>query len=356
MALQELREALLKGGDVTTHDPDFLISALRKNITGQIKRNNSGLSINCPACVSRGEPRPDTKFRCGLRFFSDGSLAINCFNCKLSTRWSPGLPLNQNVRNFLSTLGVDNYEVSKLAHTALWFMRNAETKFEHESSVFIPQFPEVKLPDRAKTVSEWAQTGESSLDFLEVAQYIISRGDDVFNASDYYWTPNTEHSMNRRVILPFMHKEKIVGYSGRIIDPGFKGPKYYSDVPAHYLFNNSMIERPRKFIILVEGVFDALAIEGVASQGAKLSEQQAYWLKESGKEIIVLPDRDEAGQKLIDLALHHEWKVSLPNWDSEVKDANDAVKAYGKLYTVRSIIDSATNNKLQINLARKRFQ
>jgi len=355
MALLELRNALIQGGHAAVHDPELLINTIRKSIVGPIKRNSNGININCPMCISRGEARPDTKFRCGLRFFPGGSIAINCFNCHLSTRWSPGLLLNANIRSFLINLGIDSAQVKQVVMNALWLARNAETQFVSESPIFLPQFPEVKLPDRAKTISEWAQTGESSLDFLEVAQYLISRGDDVFNASDYYWTPDIKHSMNRRVILPFIHKEKIVGYSGRIIDEGFKGPKYYSDVPAHYLFNNSMIERPRKFIILVEGVFDALAIEGVATQGAKLSEQQAYWLKESGKQIIVLPDRDAAGQKLIDLALQHDWMVSLPMWDSGIKDANDAVKTYGKLYTVRTIIDSATNNKLKINLARKRF-
>jgi Toprim-like len=334
---------------------DFLTQKLFNILPGKRRRTSSGTNIDCPMCISRGEARPDTKQRCGIRTDAFGNLIVNCFNCHFSTRWSPGMMLNRNVRDFLSNLGMSDLEIKKLNFTAWQYSQNAETKFVAESPIFIPQFPEVKLPDRAKTISEWAQTGESSLDFLEVAQYLISRGDDVFNASDYYWTPDIKHSMNRRVILPFIHKEKIVGYSGRIIDEGFKGPKYYSDVPAHYLFNNSMIERPRKFIILVEGVFDALAIEGVATQGAKLSEQQAYWLKESGKQIIVLPDRDAAGQKLIDLALQHEWMVSLPEWDSGIKDANDAVKTYGKLYTVRSIIDSATNNKLKINLARKRF-
>jgi 5S rRNA maturation endonuclease (ribonuclease M5) len=358
MALQELREALANGGVVVNQDPDFIIDAIRSNLPGVVKRVQGGININCPMCVARGEPRPDTKYRCGIRFFPGGSLAINCFNCRLATRWSPGLPLNRNVRDFLIHLGINELDVKKLNFTAWKMMQNAETKFVAENPVFIPAFNEVELPKNAKTISEWAQAGETSLDFLEVAQYAISRGDDVWCASEFYWTPDTEHIMNRRVILPFYWKDKLVGYSGRLIDEELvkKGkPKYYSEVPAHYLFNNSMIDKPRKFIILVEGVFDALAIEGVATQGAKLSEQQAFWLKQSGRQIIVLPDRDKAGQKLIDLALEHDWMVSLPEWDAGIKDANDAVKTYGRLYTVRSIIDAATDNKLKINLARKRF-
>ena len=113
--------------------------------------------------------------------------------------------------------------------------------------------------------------------------------------------------------------------------------------------------KDRKFIILVEGQFDALAIDGVSTQGAKLSDQQAYWINDQRKQVIVVPDRDKAGQLMIDLALKHNWMVSIPEWDDDVKDANDAVLTYGRLYTVRSIIDNATDNKLRINLARKKM-
>ena len=79
--------------------------------------------------------------------------------------------------------------------------------------------------------------------------------------------------------------------------------------------------------------------------------------------VIVLPDRDKQGQRMIDLAVHHGWSVSFPKlkdgsgktswWDKETKDAADAGRTYGKLYTVRSIIESATANKMQIAIQQK---
>lgn len=318
------------------------------------KAHGGGSNINCPMCVSRGESRPDTKFRCGIRTFPTGALAINCFNCSFATRWSPGSLLSRNLREFLSNIGVNDLEIKKLNFTAWQMKQNDIAVPERESPMFIPNFQEIELPPMAMPISQWAEMDCEDPDFLDVVMYAMSRGDELFSSTEFYWSPDTQHGMNRRLLIPFYWRGKIVGWTGRSVDEKVQ-PRYYTNTPPHFLFNNENMNKDRKFIILVEGQFDALAIDGVSTQGAKLSEQQAYWLNDSGKHIIVLPDRDEAGQKLIDLALQYGWSVSFPCWDPHVKDANDAVKAYGKLFAVRSIIDGATDNKLKINLLRKKL-
>jgi hypothetical protein len=88
--------------------------------------------------------------------------------------------------------------------------------------------------------------------------------------------------------------------------------------------------------------------------GAKISKQQIDWLNRSGKEIIVVPDRDLRSRTLVDAAMENGWAVSYPwgksfdKWDREIKDAADAVKKYGRLYTVRTIIENKTANKVKI--------
>lgn len=335
---------------------DFLSQKLITLLPGQRKRSSNGsVNIDCPMCLSRGEARPDTKKRCGIRTFADGSIYIHCFNCNFSTRWSPGAMINRNVRHFLSNIGVNDLEIKKLNFTAWQLAQNIESVPERESAMFIPNFVELELPKDAMPISQWAAMECEDPDFLEVVSYAMTRGDHVFGNNEFYWSPDKTNSMNRRLIIPFYWREKIVGWTGRAIDSAIL-PRYMTNTPGHFLFNNINMSKDRKFIILVEGQFDALAIDAVSTQGAKLSDQQAYWLNDSGKQIIVLPDRDEAGQKMVDLALKHDWMVSFPEWDDEVKDANDAVIKYGQLYTVRSIIDSATDNKLRINLARKKMK
>ena len=72
-----------------------------------------------------------------------------------------------------------------------------------------------------------------------------------------------------------------------------------------------------------------------------------------GKRIILGTDRDEPGKELIDKALALGWEVSFPDWAPDIKDAADAVARYGRVATLQSIIDSATNNKIKIEVKAK---
>ena len=87
----------------------------------------------------------------------------------------------------------------------------------------------------------------------------------------------------------------------------------------------------------------------------EISQDQARLLSTLNKQIIVVPDRDQTGMKMCDKALEMGYSVSLPNWDSDVKDVNDAVVKYGKLPTLLSIIQCATNSKIKIEMQRKKI-
>jgi hypothetical protein len=47
--------------------------------------------------------------------------------------------------------------------------------------------------------------------------------------------------------------------------------------------------------------------------------------------------------------------VSIPIWDDGVKDVNDAVLKYGRLPTLLSILQNATNNKIKVELNRRKI-
>jgi DNA primase len=107
-------------------------------------------------------------------------------------------------------------------------------------------------------------------------------------------------------------------------------------------------------VFVVEGVFDAIAINGLAILHGDVSEKQVDLIKGLDKRVIVVPDRDKAGGKLITRAIELGWAVSFPDWDSDIKDANDAVHRYGKLATIISIVDSVETSKIKIELRRKK--
>ena len=68
-----------------------------------------------------------------------------------------------------------------------------------------------------------------------------------------------------------------------------------------------------------------------------------------------MPDRDQTGLKICERALELGYQISLPDWDVNVKDVNDAVVKYGKLATIISILQSGTSSKIKIEMQRKKI-
>jgi DNA primase len=104
----------------------------------------------------------------------------------------------------------------------------------------------------------------------------------------------------------------------------------------------------------VEGVFDALSISGLAVLHADISDAQARLIRSLDREVTVVPDQDSAGMKMIDRALDLGWAVSMPEWES-CKDVNDAVKRYGRLATLITIMQARETNRIKIELRRRRL-
>jgi DNA primase len=109
------------------------------------------------------------------------------------------------------------------------------------------------------------------------------------------------------------------------------------------------------FAIVCEGQIDAIHIEGCALGGSEISEQQAMLLNKLGKQIIVVPDRDKAGSKLVERAIELGFSVSMPEWSPEINDISDAVARYGRLYTLHTIATSAEESPLKIRLRAKKW-
>jgi DNA primase len=107
--------------------------------------------------------------------------------------------------------------------------------------------------------------------------------------------------------------------------------------------------------IVTEGIFDALSIDGVALMHDDINSEQATLLSTLNRQIIVVPDRDETGMRMCDKSLELGYQVSLPEWEADIKDVNDAVIKYGKLPTLLSILESATNSKIKIEMQRKKI-
>jgi hypothetical protein len=218
--------------------------------------------------------------------------------------------------------------------------------------IFTPE----PLPAGCRPVLDLITEGLDNRDFRMVCDYLQTRGAAVMGNWDYHWAPAGKWIMKQRLIIPFRDQhERHVGYCARYAGkPPCGIPRYSnSTLPQDYLFNTSALYRGRRWAVVVEGVLDAIAIDGVAVLSHQLSRGQIEQLHRSGCEIVVMPDQEQQNQDLIDQALQQGWHVSFPEWGFGCKDAADATKIYGELYTLRSIIAARTQDELDINVLRQ---
>lgn len=312
------------------------------------------ISYNCPVCQAMGEPRPDKNSRAGIKHEED-YIIINCFNCNFKAIWKTGYKLSKKFKFYLTHLSVPQEEILNVGFK-LWKDRNinGDLKEEKTYNVFDPVFEEKELPKNSKPIEYWLSLEHPPEDFIKVYDYLKSRGKDIYRNYNYYWSPEKEHNMNTRIIIPFYWNNKIVGWTGR--NTSENGVRYYTEKPANYIFNNKVIDYiNREFLLLVEGPFDAIAIDGISPLGNNLNENQIAWINSFEREIIVVPDQEMSGRNLVKMALENNWSVSIPEWGPDIKDTADAVKKFGRLYTLKSILESKSNNKLKIEVLMKTF-
>jgi hypothetical protein len=320
-------------------------------------------SFNAVCCPHNGETM-DKRGRGGAILNPDGGVSYHCFNCQFKASYAPGRPLSYKFRKLLGWMGVDDNTIHKLAIEALREKERQEllgiikpTEVKEELKV---SFKKHELPDEAVTFMglvefyELQQSHEYPENFVKAVEYVDSRKISM-RKYDFYVTQDIKHKMDKRVIIPFTWKGQTIGYTARAMVDGIT-PKYYNEVDSGYVFNIDKQERDWKFVIVCEGIFDAMSLDGVACMGSNITAQQIDLIEDLDREIIVVPDWNKTGGKLIDIALANKWAVAFPVWAETCADINEAVQKYGKLFVMKSIIDSVERSNLKIQLKRKQLR
>jgi hypothetical protein len=317
------------------------------------------ISFNAPCCTHNGEST-DTRGRGGLVMNPDGGVSYHCFNCNFKASYVPGRHLTYKFRKLLSWLGADEGTIKRLVIDAI----RIRELVAPEQIVEVVEQEEIKF--KARPLPEEAQTFHSLFSFYELNDNanvpddwhnsVLYAGRRRIDCSKYkfYWTPEKQYNLNKRIIIPFTWRNQIIGYTARAWDDTVK-PKYHNSHEPNYVFNVDKQLKDAKFVIVVEGPFDAMAVDGVAILGNECHEQQADIIDSLGREVIVVPDADRAGAKLVDAALEYGWSVSFPVWQETHKDVGSAVEQYGKLFVVKTILEARQSNKLKIELRKKKL-
>ena len=316
----------------------LIIDTVQSYLPAKRKVTPSGwVSFNAVCCHHNGTSA-DNRQRGGI-MVNEG-VSYHCFNCGFKASWQPGRKVSVKLKKLMQWLGVADDTITKCSLEAMRIEEDSSYKGERS---LIPTFIDKAMPIGTKPLTEWLKHPSDEL--VPVLEYLASRN---LYVDDYPWHWTDEDGFSNRLIIPFYHEHRLVGYTARKITAG--KPKYISEQQPGYVFNLDRQHYERKYVIVTEGPIDAICVDGVAVMSAEIGASQHALISQLQREVIVLADRDESGYKMVEQALEYGWSVAFPEWDDGIKDANDAVRQYGKLYTLYTIISTKESNNLKIQL------
>lgn len=241
----------------------------------QSESDDNEITINCPFCLEEGEPTQDTRFRLGINVVTG---EMHCFNCNKGSR--------DAVYTFSEIQRVlDTGEIGKAQD------RKKKKKAEKEKRVILPEDFKVLYP---RPKDRWGKLAYDYVRSRKVTKRQIRKKKIGYSVLDGH--------MHHRIIFPIYWKGKLQGLVGRDFT-GKQSPTYKNSVGSKALFN--IPKTPQKSICLVEGVYDALAVEDAcrkaslsidsgATLGHTLTDKQLRMLRKY-RTIILWYDPDEAG-------------------------------------------------------------
>jgi hypothetical protein len=307
-------------------------------LPGKRKQTASGwISFNAPCCIHRGDGQ-DKRQRGGIKPSPDGSWSYHCFNCGYTASFVLGRNVTFKARKLLEWMNVPQEEIERINLESL--KHKSIEGLLGERQVIVNQLQNIVFEDR-DLPADTQPISDTGLAYLNSRRLPV----------DY---PFLYKTMPRPgIVIPFTHDNQVVGHTTRFLDD--RTPKYIQDIQPGYVFGTDLQGTDWQHAIVVEGVFDALSINGLAVLHADINDAQARLIRSLGRDVVVVPDQDEAGMRLVDRAVELGWSVSMPNWPAEIKDVNDAVIRWGRLATLITIMQARETSRIKIELRKKQL-
>ena len=310
------------------------------------KQTASGwISFNAVCCQHNGNTA-DRRQRGGIKI-SDQGWSYHCFNCGYTASFIIGRNLSFKARKLLGWLGVGAEDIERINLESLKH-RNINGILQDRQRT-IDALANVNFPERDLPVGSYVITEHHNAEHWQFLQRRRAPKHYPFMMQD----ESDRLDQRASVIIPFTYNNSVVGYTQRFLDDRI--PKYISVMPPNYVFGTDLQQDNWQTVIVVEGIFDAISIDGLAVLHNTVSDTQAQIIRRLGKEVIVVPDQDTAGMALVDRALELGWSVSIPDWPQGCKDVNDAVIKLGKLTTLMTIMQHRESSRIKIEMTKKRL-
>lgn len=291
--------------------------------------------VLCKVCNDHGKKGK----RAGFKF--DGTaVGYNCFNCGHTAVFDPTehKSMPDKMQEVLSAFGIPAVDWQPVLFGSLL----ADGTKPKETQQFVDIEPSaIELPSYFYKLTddpddEWAQwaieylTQDRLIDWKSYPFYLVKKAKTPGNSRWY-----------GRLIIPVYKDDKLIFWQGRDLTD-LHQKKYLSpDVARDKVLGgfNYLFDRTDAPLYVTEGWFDSYWLKGVSVFGNKMTPEQIKWLNRSPRKKVIVPDRLGDGHLLAKQALDLGWSVSMPDIGN-AKDVNDAVKAYGELYTLKTIRDN----------------
>jgi hypothetical protein len=318
-------------------------------IPAKRKQNSSGwISFNAPCCVHTGE-RADRRQRGGIKM-TDQNWSYHCFNCGYKASFILGRNLTFRARRLLEWLNVPSEEIERANLESLRHRNIAgilDDRQRTENALQGIRFEDRDCPYIDLVTPEHCEHWQYLRDRCVPEDYPImlpvvcdKRG--------------LAAVMGRSgVVIPFTYDNRMVGHAIRFLDD--RAPRYIHDIQSGYVFGTDLQQPDWQHVLVMEGVFDALSISGLAVLHAEINDAQARLIRSLARDITVVPDQDAAGMRLVDRAIELGWAVSMPAWPSGCKDVNDAVRCMGRPATLITIMQARETSRIKIELRRRQI-
>lgn len=257
---------------------------------GQLYIKGNKINMRCPICGD--SKKSNRKKRFWATWSPDGTCCINCFNCGYSSTFAElvsrlkSIPLHEAIR-FVES--IDFNDVPKLLNKEVEIIE--ENKFiEGECTTFN------EIIDDCISIDDVCDGYIQKQYQDKLNEFIKNR----LISSDYKIFIAFKGDYKGRIILPIYRYDDIIYFQGRSLfesDVKYKNP----EIDKTGIIMNLEYFNKDKFIIVSEGIIDAMSVEyhqGTSVLGGSFNDQLLSILFNLTNEgVIFVSDNDERGNK-----------------------------------------------------------
>jgi hypothetical protein len=282
----------------------------------------------------------DYKERGGFKFEGTGFTHYACFNCGTSIIYDPNEHdrVPRRFKELLTSFGIPLDEVEHIAARAFFAKRGEKASDQPNKPVWTPpkeiEPPPGNLIDINTDVSPWCEVAREYLR--------IERG---LEPDDWPFFVSDDKRLECRIIIPFMHKDRLIYWQARAMDKSLQ-PRYMNPFVEKdkIIFNyDEIYQRTQEPLFVTEGPIDAISIgpRAISMTGSTLSDWQLGELRKAAKyrKLIFVIDKNGNGLKLGLKVLAEGWFVTV--MPDNIDDSNQARKRFGRLWLLNHITSTA---------------